>query len=55
VNTPNATAVFNADTATSNDRVTLTVTDGTRSCSLSQQVLDTTGVQPKKIRGIQEK
>ena len=50
-----ATTIFSPATATSSDRVTLTVTDGGVQCSLSQQVLGGTGVQPKKIRGIQER
>lgn len=52
---PNATAIFDSNTASSTDVVTLTVTDPTGRCAYSQQVLGTTGAQPKKIRDIKER
>ena len=52
---PTATAIFDPATASSTDKVTLTVTDGGHACALRQQVLGSTGAQPKKIRDIKER
>ncbi len=52
---PTATAIFDPETASSTDAVSLTVTDGGYACVLKQQVLGNTGVQPKKIRDIKER
>ncbi len=52
---PTATAIFDPETASSTDAVSLTVTDGGHACVLKQQVLGSTGAQPKKIRDIKER